>query len=115
MRQSFATAKKVLRTQNQAQQITAINGCCYGKDRNPDKGDYFKYCGQHFWEFITNDIDYYTKIVEPLGYNARQKNEQFYEEYAKVINKFTFEFIEQYCDNTGKINWPLLVKNNSSK
>ncbi|MHB8174419.1 MAG: PmeII family type II restriction endonuclease, partial [Nitrospirota bacterium] len=21
-----------------------MNGCCYGRDNKPDKGDYFKYC-----------------------------------------------------------------------
>ncbi len=26
-------------------QIKAVNGCCYDKDENPDKGDYFKLCG----------------------------------------------------------------------
>jgi len=32
--------------------IVAVNGCCYGRDNRPDKGDYLKYCGQRFWEFI---------------------------------------------------------------
>lgn len=44
----FKSAKKVLRTSNSNIQVIAINGCCYGKDNKPDKGDYFKYCGQKF-------------------------------------------------------------------
>jgi hypothetical protein len=44
----FKTAKKTLRTSNSQLNITAVNSCCYGRDNNPDKGDYFKYCGQSF-------------------------------------------------------------------
>ncbi len=28
------------------------------KIKNPDKGDYFKYCGQRFWEFISEMKSY---------------------------------------------------------
>ncbi len=55
----FKTAKRTLRTSNSQLNIVAVNGCCYGKDNEPDKGDYFKYCGQRFWEFISGDKDLY--------------------------------------------------------
>ena len=42
----FKSATKTLRTSNSKLNIVAVNGCCYGRDNNPDKGDYFKYCGQ---------------------------------------------------------------------
>ena len=45
----FKTAKKTLRTSNSQINVVAINGCCYGKENNPDKGDYFKYCRHEFW------------------------------------------------------------------
>ena len=51
MTADFKKAKKTLRTSNSKINIVAINGCCYGKDKSPDKGDYYKYCGQRFWEF----------------------------------------------------------------
>lgn len=51
----------------------AVNGCCYGRDKHPDKGDYFKYCGQSFWEFISGYEDLYTGIIEPLGHKAKEK------------------------------------------
>src|SRR5690606_34979782 len=35
----FKTAKKTLRTSNSKIMVTAINGCCYGRDNNPDKGE----------------------------------------------------------------------------
>jgi len=73
----FKTAKKTLRTSNSQLSIVAVNGCCYGRDNKPDKGDYFKYCGQRFWEFISGDSDLFTEIIEPLGYKAKERNDDF--------------------------------------
>lgn len=115
MRDDFRRAQKILRTNNSKATVVAINGCCYGKDENPDKGDYSKLCGQRFWEFISGNENLYTEIIEPLGHKAKEKNEQFVEEYAKVINKFTLEFSIEYCDPSGKIMWEKLVKFNSGK
>src|SRR3972149_12194699 len=35
----FKTAKKTLRTSNSKLNVLAVNGCCYGRDNQPDKGD----------------------------------------------------------------------------
>lgn len=111
---NFNKAKRILRTSNSnVLNIVAINGCCYGKDNQPDKGEYFKYCGQSFWEFISGDNNLFIDIVEPLGHQARQKNEEFTIAYAQIINLFTQEFSGEFCSN-GLINWEKLVKFNSS-
>jgi hypothetical protein len=111
----FNTAKKTLRTSNSNLQIICINGCCYGKDGKPDKGAYFKYCGQRFWEFICGNATIYTDIIEPLGHKAKEKNDDFREKYAAMINRFTKEFIELFCDTNGNIEWKKLVEFNSGK
>lgn len=110
----FKTAKRTLRTSNSNLQVTAVNGCCYGRDNVPDKGEYFKYCGQRFWEFISGQPDLYFKIIEPLGYRATERNEEFIVAYSQIINKFTKEFSEQFCLENGAINWEELVRFNSS-
>ncbi len=110
----FKTAKKTLRTSNSQMNIVAVNGCCYGRDNNPDKGDYYKYCGQKFWEFISGDTNLYTDIVEPLGHKAKEKNDDFIKSYSQMINKFTKEFTTEYCKENGEIDWEKLVKFNSS-
>jgi len=114
MKDDFNKVKRILRTNNPDIHVIAVNGCCYGKDNNPDKGDYHKLCGQRFWEFISGNGDLYTEIIEPLGHKAKERNEEFLESYAQIINKFTLEFMEQFCSN-GKINWNKLVKFNSGK
>lgn len=115
MRDDFKKAKRILGTNVSKMKVVAINGCCYGKDDRPDKGDYLKYCGQRFWEFISGDEGLYIEIIEPLGRRAKERNEKFTEEYAKVINKFTIEFAREYCGKDGSILWEKLVKFNSGK
>lgn len=115
MRDNFRKAKIILRTGARKITVTPVNGCCYGRDNKPDKGDYLKLCGQSFWEFISGDENLYTKIIRPLGNKAKEKNEKFMKEYSKVINKFTKEFANNYCDSEGNILWKNLVKFNSAK
>lgn len=112
----FNSARKTLRTSNSQMNIIPVNGCCYGQDNRPDKnGVYFKYCGQMFWEFISGDKDLYTKLIEPLGHEAKKKNDNYLKSYYRIINKFTLEFSKEYCDDNGDINWEKLVRFNSSK
>lgn len=115
MKDDFKRAKRILGTNTSALKVVAVNGCCYGKDKKPDKNDYLKLCGQRFWEFISGDENLYTEIIEPLGYKAKERNEEFSEEYAKVINRFTREFATEYCDQNGSILWEKLVRFNSGK
>ena len=110
----FKTAKKTLRTSNSQLNIVAVNGCCYGRENQPDRGDYFKYFGQKFWEFMSGDTDFYTKIIEPLGHQAKERNDDFMQSYAQMINKFTKEFADTFCKNDGSIDWDKLVRFNSA-
>ncbi len=114
MKSDFKTAAKTLRTSNSGLQVVAVNGCCYGKSKTFDQGDYFKYCGQTFWEFISGISNLYTELVEPLGYRAQEKNEEFKDSYARMLNEFTLEFGQDYCNSDGAINWKRLVEFNSS-
>jgi hypothetical protein len=114
MRDNFKKAKRILRANISQKNIVAVNGCCYGKEKKPDKGDYLKLCGQNFWEFISGNPNLYVEIIEPLGYKAKKKNEEFLEAYSQIINKFTIKFAKEFCVE-GKINWEALVKYNSSK
>ena len=111
LRANFENAKKILSTRT-GKTIIAVNGCCFGKDNKPDKGDYLKLCGQRFWELIAGNADLYLDIIEPIGHRAKQKNEEFLENYAQIVNKLTLEFSQRFCDD-GKINWARLVEYNS--
>ena len=115
MKDNFRKAKRILGTNNSRRNVEAVNGCCYGKDSKPEKIEYIKLCGQRFWELVSGDENLYTELIEPLGYKAKQKNDTFNIEYSKVVNRFTLEFLEDYCDSNGCILWDKLVKFNSGK
>jgi hypothetical protein len=113
MRDNFMTAKRVLATHRPPLPVVAVNGCCYGRDEQPHKIDYMKYCGQRFWEFISGDEQLYTRIIEPLGHMARERNEQFEDSYAQVVNRFSASFIRDFAAD-GAIDWSKLVEFNSA-
>jgi len=116
MRDNFRKAKRILGTNAASSpNVIAVNGCCYGRENSPDKADYLKYCGQQFWSFISGSESLFTDIIEPLGYKAKEKNEQFLEEYSKVVNKFSLEFMQMFCDASGAIHWDKVVQFNSAK
>ncbi len=113
MKDNFKKAKRIIGTNSSKVNIVAVNGCCYGRDNKPDKGEYLKLCGQRFWEFISGDEDFYTEIIEPIGHLAEEKNQIYLVSYPQILDKFTLEFSNDFCDD-GIINWERIVKFNSS-
>ncbi|OGS81346.1 MAG: cytosolic protein [Gallionellales bacterium GWA2_55_18] len=114
MKDNFRKAKIVLRQNGTIKNVVAVNGCCYGRDNSPDKGDYFKYCGEKFWTIISGDATLYLDLIEPLGHRAKQRNDEFDAEYGKANTRFTKVFIEEYCLTDGSIDWGKIVKLNSA-
>ena len=114
MKGDFRAATRVLTQRNSTLNVMSVNGCCYGRDSNPNKGGYFKYCGQEFWQLISNDRDLFTRIIEPLGHNAKKRNEAFRTSYDAVINRFANEFTVQFCNEDGAIDWDKLVRYSSA-
>lgn len=114
MKDNFKNAKKTLLKHDPKLNVLAVNGCCYGIDNQPNKDGYQKLCGQEFWQLISDSSTLYTDIIEPLGHQAQQKNEEFSKAYAKVINQFTLAFSQEFCDD-GEINWQKIIEFNSKK
>ncbi len=115
MKDNFKKAKRILGTNTASSpNVIAVSGCCYGKDSSPDKSEYLKLCGQDFWSFISGDETLYTDIIEPLGHKAKENNDLFFAEYAKVVNRFSNEFMEMFCDSAGEIQWNKVIQFNSA-
>lgn len=93
-----------------------VVGCCYGKHEKSEQTyknvDFHFYCGQKFWCFISGMPNLYTDIIEPLGINALEKNEEYLREYNIVENRLEQEFLNRFCNN-GQIDWEKLVRFNS--
>lgn len=115
---NFNTARKRLQTSGAKVQPICVNGCCYGRSRPSTefkvKGNYHKMCGQRFWELISGDPKLYVELIVPLGHDAKKKNDTFKQAYDAIVNKFTKEFLNDFSDAAGNIDWEKLVVFNSS-
>ena len=114
---NFKTAKKTFATSGGAvgMNIVCIEACCYGVENVPDRGTHLKLCGQRFWELISGgDESLYRDIIEPLGYLAKERNEEIDLLYSEKLNIFTAAFVDRFCDE-GVINWDKLICFNSGK
>jgi hypothetical protein len=112
MKESFRKAKQRLRTNAKKRPVESINGCCYGRVAKTDKGEYQKIAGQKFWEFISDNSELYTEIIEPLAYEAKERSLEYEKEYSRQINIFTKQFSNEFCID-GVINWTKIVQFNS--
>lgn len=102
-----------LRQSQHGKNVQSVLGICYGKTRTSYLRGYMKVVGQNFWYLISENKDLYTDIIEPIGYRAKEHNETFEIERAKVENRFTKEFIDEFCEEDGSIDWVKLVEFNS--
>lgn len=111
MVQNFDKARRIAGPRTH---VIAINGCCYGKDSTPAKThNYFKLCGQDFWYLISGEPLLYQEIIDPLGHEARQRNEEFEEAFGRLHTRFTVQFVQDFCCPDASIDWEKLVAMNS--
>lgn len=102
-----------LKQSQHGKNVQPVLGICYGKTRTKYLRGYVKVVGQNFWYLISENKNLYTDIIEPIGYRAKEHNQAFDNERARVENKFTKEFIDKFCDDNGSIHWVRLVEFNS--
>lgn len=113
----FNTARKRFSTSGGIVNLICVNGCCYGITREKFEykanGNYYKVCGQRFWELISADTNLYTNLIIPLGHEALERNEEFSQQYSNLTNRLSLEFMQEFCNPDGSINWEKLVIYNS--
>ena len=118
LEKNFISAKKTLATSGGTvnMHIICIEACCYGVDNLPDKGTHRKLCGQRFWELISaGDENLYREIIEPLGYLAKERNNEIDLLFSEKLNVLSAAFVTQFCDDKGRIDWDKLIRTNSGK
>ena len=90
--------------------VQPVLGICYGRTRTNYLRGYLKVVGQNFWYLISDNEDLYADIIEPIGYRAKQHNDAFDAEKGRLTNRFTREFIDSFCGESGAIDWVKLVE-----
>lgn len=114
LEQDLKTAVARLKQSKRSSNIQPVLGICYGKTKTTFLRGYMKIVGQNFWYLISENPNLYTDIVEPIGYRAREHNEDFAKKKAGIVNMFAMEFIPKFCDpSNGYIDWVKLVQFNS--
>lgn len=98
MKQNFKKAQRELKRQRPTLKVIAVNGCCYGRESRIKKDGYLKICGQEFWKILSDSDTLYADTIEPLGYKAKEKNEEFLRAYSRVINQFALKFSQEFCE-----------------
>ncbi|PYS80784.1 MAG: cytosolic protein [Acidobacteria bacterium] len=115
MRDNFKAARRILRGRGVTGKIVAVNGCIYGRDRNPLKTHvdrdkhYYKHAGQTFWHFISGDDNLYREIISPIDKEARLKDETFKRAYAAKVNEMTQDFTANFMTPENQIDWIKLI------
>ncbi len=110
LRENFQTAVRVLRQNRRAGNIQPTLGICYGRFKTQNNGAFLHIGGQSFWQLISGEPELYKDIIEPLGYRAKELNDAFREALGRVHNKMVREFLNDYCLESGAIDWKLLVE-----
>ncbi len=89
-------------------------GISYGKTKPTLKrGIIHQISGQTFWHFVSGKKNFYKEIIEPIGYKAKELNHEFNHNKARLINRLTREFSNDFCDKDGRILWDNIVEFNS--
>ncbi|MDX6270003.1 MAG: hypothetical protein QOD28_1226 [Acidobacteriota bacterium] len=115
MRDNFKAARDILRGRGITNEIVSVNGCIYGKDNVPFKKhkdiekQYYKYAGQEFWYFISNDDQLYQEIIKPIDKEASQKDDAFKKAYAAKVNEMTTDFTKDFMTQDNQIDWVRLI------
>lgn len=114
-KEQFRKAVRVFNTSRKVVPTMCIEGCCYGNDnKGYTDSTHEKYCGEKFWTLISGEPTLFVDIIEPLGFKAKEKNDEYQVEYGKMINKFTKDFLDNYCNADDSINWDKIVRLNAA-
>jgi hypothetical protein len=98
-------------------QFDPLVGQAYGhQSSEPTENSRFRRrSGQAFWEEITGDSDFYLKLVRLMMDVPQQNRPKWKAEWDQAVNRFTREFMDDFCRSDGSIDWEKLVAFNSAK
>lgn len=84
----------------------------YGKRRSlPSKTKIYRdSCGQAFWAEITGDPGFYLKLIRLMKDIPQRHRQEHQRSWGAAVNRFTKEFIKDFCFEDGCIDWEKLVR-----
>ncbi len=93
-------------------QFDPILGHAYGRvARKPSMDLFYRDAsGQAFWQEITGDPDFYLKLIRLMKDEPAKHRKEYSPAWDAAVNKFTKEFIDEFCFANGNIDWEKLVR-----
>jgi len=93
-------------------QFDPILGHAYGRLKTEPTKDriYRDRSGQEFWTEITGDSNFYLKLVNLMKDVPTRHKREYSSTWDAAINRFTAEFIDDFCFSNGNIDWEKLVR-----
>ena len=87
-------------------------GHAYGRAKTKPTKDlvYRRSSGKAFWTEITGDPDFYLKLVRLMKEEPAKHKQKYAPAWDAAVNKFTAEFVKDFCLTSGQINWEKLVR-----
>lgn len=109
-----ALRSRLLKLHKQFDPVLAYS---YGKQSAPSKEKkiYREVAGQQFWEEITGDPEFYSKMITMMKNIPKKHMEKYKPKYDALLNKLTVEFSKEFCHEDDSIDWEKLVKFVSAK
>lgn len=92
-----------------------VVGYCYGRKQQSarSKVNFRELAGQAFWELITAENDFYLRIVRLMGEMPIKHRPMFQQSFDQAKNRFAKEFLIDFSNEDGAINWDKLLEFNS--
>lgn len=111
--ENFASLNK--RLHKLALHFDPVVGYCYGRKQQSarSKVNFRELAGQAFWELLTNESDFYLRIVQLMGGKPIEHRPAFQQSFDEAKNRCTKEFLLDFSNENGSINWEKLLAFNS--
>jgi hypothetical protein len=96
-------------------QFDPVLGCAYGKRVSPPttKRRYRIVSGKAFWEELTGDPEFYLKLVRLMQDYPEQQKQRYQQEWAKAVNRFTRDLLNEFADPSGALDWEKILRFNA--
>jgi hypothetical protein len=113
--QAFKALKS--RLQKLQKQFDPILGHGYGRISNQQNPQYIyrNLAGQAFWEELTEDPEFYIKIIRIMSEPSYARRIEYESEFSKAVNRFTKAFLSNFDTGDGGIDWEKWLTFNSGK
>ena len=93
-------------------QFDPLLGHAYGRLKTEPTSDriYRDRSGQAFWAEITGDDDFYLKLIRLMKDEPLKHKEEYTPAWDAAVNRFTAEFIKDFCFPDGRVDWEKFVR-----